>query len=377
MTLQSSAPGDGQRPPRPREVISRKGFVRRCGTQVIGSLVEPKMTMLLGGPVFFEIVRAACQLDLFGLLRRQPDLTLQEIAHELNLGEEPAKILLLGVVALKLVRKRGARYRCRSDRLARAFDRQDPSNMVAFVEWMHHIVYPSMQYFTESLREGRAAGLRAFPGNEEILYGLLDRDPQLQKVFWEAMNLRTSRVNREFLKRIDFSGFDNILDVGGGDGKIVVAIAQRCPRPKMTLLDFPSVAEKANRRFAERGLTDRLQAVGSDILHDDFPPGQDCVLFCHIMGNLSPENNQSMLRRAYAALKPGGMVCAYSAFTNDSETGPLSSAMLSAYFLCTVSGQGRQYTRRETAEWLQAAGFDEITRVKLQFNHGVILGRKP
>jgi hypothetical protein len=51
--------------------------------------------------------------------------------------------------------------------------------------------------------------------------------------------------------------------------------------------------------------------------------------------------------------------------------------MLSAYFYCTISGQGRQYSWQESESWLNDAGFTDIARITIVQNHGVILGRKP
>lgn len=364
-------------PLRPRALVRRRGALRRLGMSLVARRAEQVALPILGGPVFFQIARTACRLDLIGLLRRQPGLTLSEIRQHLKLQEQPARILLLGCVALGLLKQRRERFYCRSPILSRMFDPQDPNSFAAFLEWMHRIVAPSMQHFDAAIREARAAGLDAFPGEEDTLYGRIERDPQLQAVFYDAMNARTGTVNELFLERIDFSQIQRVLDVGGGDGEILAAIARRYPHLRGTLLEMTSVATKAGERFTQEHLSDRLQAVAADMLRDDFPAGHDCVLFCHVNGNHSDETNRRLLQRAFAALNPGGLVGIYSAFMHDDASGPLSSAMLSAYFYCTISGQGRQYSWQESERWLAAAGFTDIIRVAILQNHGVILGRKP
>ena len=344
---------------------------------LIARRAEQVTLPILGGPVFFQIARAACRLNLIGLLRRQPGLTLPDIQQQLHLQEQPARILLLGCVALGLLKQRGGRYFCRSPITSRMLDPQDAHSFAAFLEWMHRIVAPSMQHFETALREARAAGLDAFPGDEDTLYGRIERDPELQAVFYAAMNARTRTINDLFLDRIDFSPIRRVLDVGGGDGEILMAIALRYPHLQGTLLEIPTVAAKAAERFAKHRLEARLEAVAADMLHDEYPTGHDCVLFCHVNGNHSPDTNRNLLRRAFAALTPGGLVGLYSAFMHDDASGPLSSAMLSAYFYCTISGQGRQYSWQESEIWLNDAGFTDITRTTIVQNHGVILGRKP
>jgi hypothetical protein len=62
---------------------------------------------------------------------------------------------------------------------------------------------------------------------------------------------------------------------------------------------------------------------------------------------------------------------------DDDASGPLSAAVISAFFYCVMAGPGRQYSRKECESWLAAAGFVEMTRVELIMNHGVLLARKP
>jgi hypothetical protein len=70
------------------------------------------------------------------------------------------------------------------------------------------------------------------------------------------------------------------------------------------------------------------------------------------------------------------MLCIYAPFMNDRQTGPLQSALSSPYFLCTVNGEGRPYSWRETSAWLEEAGFVSITRVSLSPSEGGLLAFK-
>lgn len=207
-----------------------------------------------------------------------------------------------------------------------------------------------MFHYTEAVRESRPAGLSVFPGNEDNMYQRLAHDPRLEHMFHEAMQARSRIANAEFLNRIDFSKFRRVLDIGGGNGENLLAIAKRYTSVQGTLFDFPSVAETAARQLAEQGMDARLRAQGGNIFEEDSPFGHDCVLFCHFTPIFSPATNRSLMKRAYAALEPGGMVCIYGPFMNDRESGPLQSAIASPYFLCAVNGQGRHYSWRETSD---------------------------
>ena len=363
-----------------RDVVVRRGRLRQWLRNAIGGffvqLIGRPFQLLFGGPVYFQIVRTACQLNLFGVLKAKPGLTLPEIARELKIDEYPAGILLMGCVALRLVRKSGSQYRL-MPLVGSRLGRDHPRIAEPLLEWMHHVVYRPMFYFLEAVREGRAAGLHVFPGEEDNLYQRLSHDPNLEKIFHDAMQVHSRQTNALFLERIDFSRFRRILDVGGSSGENVAVIAQRHANVQATVFDFPTVAERARLRFQEQGLADRLSAVGGNIFEDAFPTGHDCVLFCHFTPIFSDATNRTLMKRAFEALTPGGIVCIYAPFMNDRHTGPLKSAMLSPYFLCVVNGQGRHYSWQESSAWLSDAGFIDVTRVRLQRDDGVILAAKP
>jgi cyclopropane fatty-acyl-phospholipid synthase-like methyltransferase len=234
-----------------------------------------------------------------------------------------------------------------------------------------------MFYYTEALRESRAAGLEVFAGTEDNLYGRLARDPQLEQIFQEAMARRSRHSNGALVEHVRFSAYPRILDVGGGNGENLVTIGRRFPNVGGTLMDFPTVADRARLRFQAEGFVDRFTAEGRNFLAEEFPAGYSCVLMGHLTPIFSPETNRELFRKAYAALDPGGILCVYAPFVYDDETGPPDSALLSPYFLCTVNGQGRHYSVREVTTWMTEAGFLDLQRRQLTVADHVLIGRRP
>lgn len=369
-----------KRPIRPAGLVRRGQLqlsMKRRAAAAFGRRFESKIFAYLGGPVLFQIARTACRLNLIGLVRRRPGITRVEIQQELGLPEGGAHVILLGCVAMKFLKKRGEGYYFRRLGLAQLLDSSEPFNIATHLELMHHITEPAVRHLEEAIRTGKPAGIQAFPGDEDSFYGRISHDPELQRVFYASMNARTQSANPHFLDRIDFSPFENVMDIAGGDGEILQTIAERYPRLRGTVLEIPSVADLANQRFARHSLSDRLHSLAIDIFREDFPAGHDCILLCHVLGNHSPASNLGLLQRSFAALPSGGIVMIYSAFMDDDATGPLSAAMISTLFYCVMAGPGRQYSRKECEAWLSTAGFVEITRVDLIMNHGVLLARKP
>ena len=75
----------------------------------------------------------------------------------------------------------------------------------------------------------------------------------------------------------------HLMDVGGGDGSFLVAVAERVPGLRLTLFDLPAVAELARSRFAASGLTDRARAMGGSFLTEHLPVGADVISLVRVI----------------------------------------------------------------------------------------------
>jgi precorrin-6B methylase 2 len=326
----------------------------------------------MGGHIFFQTLSAAVRLDLFTVLSKHGSMTLEEIAQRLGIAEKSARILLLGCTALGFLRKKGPRY---SNTLVakRVLTRTSPENLISVIEWQHHINYQAMYFFLDALKSGRNVGLNLFPGTEATLYDRLARQPALEKIFQDAMEAVSLQSNVLLARLVDFSSVNHLVDVGGGNGTNIIALARKYPHLRATVLDSASVCEIARQNILENGLNGRLDAVAGDAFVDDLPSA-DCFLFGHFFNIWSEERNRELLKKCHSALPAGGSVVIFNMMQSDSETGPLVAAMGSPYFLTLATGEGMIYTWKEYETWLREAGFLKIKRQTLLRNYGVIIG---
>ena len=171
-----------------------------------------------------------------------------------------------------------------------------------------------------------------FEGSERTLYERLARVPALEQVFQRAMESISAQANQLLVDYVDFSGVAHLVDVGGGNGANIIRLARGYPRLKASVFDSPTVCEIARANIAAAGLSDRLGAVPGNCFADPFPTGADCILFCHFFTIWSEERNRELLRKAHAALEPGGAVMIFNMMQADDQRGPLTAAMDSPYF---------------------------------------------
>jgi ubiquinone/menaquinone biosynthesis C-methylase UbiE len=319
----------------------------------------------------FQCLNAAFQLGLFRMLHDAPGSTRTEIAHQLGIHEQPARVLLLGCCACGLVAKEGDGYynTALSTPLAITTDRVPG----AFVPFENQITYRAMSWFYESLKANTNIGLqRELAGAAPTLYGRLAENG-LESTFHNMMGSLSSLIAVELRRNLDLSRYTHLLDVGGGTAVNATALARRWPHLKITIVDLPTVASTARENIAAQGLDDRVRAVGIDAFNEEFPAGCDCVIFAHFLEMWSPERIRGILAKAARAVPSGSGVFIVSAVQNDDETGPESAAWLSAYFLTVASGEGMVYTAAEHEQWLSESGFTPGRRIYLDRTGDVVV----
>ena len=331
--------------------------------------------LIFGGHIFFETLRTACQLDLFTLLHERKSLTREEIRKLLNLEDQPLRIILLGLVSIGLLKKRGDKY---SNTLSShiLFNRHSKRNVLAYVELQHHAMYPALHHLLESVKENRNVGLEELDGEGKTIYERLEHNPSLEVIFQDAMHELSIQTNRLLVEAIDLSHTKHLIDVGGGDGTNIMEFARKWPHLKATVFDFPGACSIADENLETHGLSHRLNTIPGDCFKDEFPKQADSFLFSHFFTIWSPEKDKFLLKKAYHALPKGGRVIIFNMMQKDDETGPLSAAVGSPYFLSLATGEGMLYTSKEYETWMKEAGFSKVQRIKLPIDHGVIIGTK-
>jgi ubiquinone/menaquinone biosynthesis C-methylase UbiE len=342
------------------------------------SRARDELTPVLLGHSAFQFVRAGCELGLFELLEGSPGLTREQLGEALKLQDRALDILLLGVTSLRLVDRGNGGYR-NGAALSEVFATGYWDLVHAVVGFEAYITYAGLADFTESLRTNSNIGLRRFPGTGPTLYHRLTEDPNLSNVFYRFMRAWSEVASRYLVENVDFSGIKRILDVGGGDGAVAIAVARAFPHVQATVLDLPRVAPLAQKRIGEAGLSDRIQVVGGDIFAEAYPPDHDAVMFVHQLQIWPLDRDTTLLRTARAALPKGGTAIIMNSMSDDTLDGPLMAALASPFFAAVAGEGGMIYSWKKYEDCLREAGFEDIERIQCPgalTPHGIIVAAK-
>lgn len=188
-------------------------------------------------------------------------------------------------------------------------------------------------------------------------FELMARNPENVGIFNAAMTSLTRFVTPGVLKAYDFGRISHLMDVGGGSGELVGAIAGQYPDIRVSVFDIPACAEAATRHFAQLGLRDRAKFVSGDFFQS-IPGGADAIIMKSIIHDWSDERCATILKHCRSALPADGIlllverIMPESPGVNDEDR---SQAMSDLNMLSGPGGLER--TEKRYRGLLQAAGF--------------------
>jgi SAM-dependent methyltransferase len=215
-------------------------------------------------------------------------------------------------------------------------------------------LYRSWSGLLSSVETGTAAFDTVF-GNPFFQYMAVN--PDRWRIYDSAMTGVHDSETIPVLDAYDFSSFETIVDVGGGNGLALAAILHRHPGVRGILFDLPAVAERAREILAGCDVADRLSIVGGDFFVS-VPPSADAYLLRHVLHDWEDGEAVSILGNCRDAMRPGGRVLVVETVI-PSGNGPCFGKWLDLMML--VVG-GRERTREQYAELFSAAGL-RLTRV--------------
>jgi len=341
------------------------------------SLDWERLILIAGGHTAFQLLWAGVELRLYDKLSAQPGQSLYELEKSLGIAHQPARILLVGLTALGIIKLENELYsnaQLTEDRMVSG----KPGYIASILGWQAHIVYPGMMDFVASLKENRNVGLERFPGTESTLYERLTHDKRLENIFQDSMSGLSKQANQFLPKVMDFSRFKHVVDAGGGDGTNAMAIAQAYSNVKASVFDSASVCDHARQNIAEAGMSNQVDTWEGNFFDTPFPPDTDCIVYCHILTIWSMDKNRVLLKRTYDALPEGGAVVIFNMMGDDDDRGPLSTALGSPYFLAIATGEGMLHPWKDYVAALRDVGFRQTVRMDqdLPIDHGILVGIK-
>jgi hypothetical protein len=184
------------------------------------------------------------------------------------------------------------------------------------------------------------------------------KNPDVSRVFNDAMTAFSSVVIPAVLDAYDFSGIKTLVDVAGGHGGVLTGVLQKYPGMKGILFDLDHVIDGARPRIASLGLADRVTTASGDFFKA-VPAGGDAYIMKHIIHDWDDEKSVAILETIRKVLpKDGRVILIESVIPAGNE--PALGKIIDLEML--VMPGGRERTEEEFRRLFERAGY-QITRI--------------
>lgn len=337
--------------------LSRR-FARRDGERLFD---------LMAGFAYSQVLLAAVELDLLAALAEGPRRA-ETLAARARVPPERMATLCQAAAALGLIeRAGGGAYRL--GRLGAEI--LAVPGLVPLIRH-HRLLYADLADPAALLRGTAEPALAGFW--PYVLGGGVSA-PEAES-YSALMAATQGLVAEEILRAVPFARTGHLMDVGGGTGAFLIAVARRHPRLRLTLVDLAPVVEAARPRLAAAGLADRIALAPADFRAEPLPGGADTVTLVRVLYDHADDVVAALLARVAAALPPGGRVVVAEPMSGGARPSRFSDAYFAFYTMAMRTGRVRAPAR--IAQLLTAAGFRDARAIPTArpFIAGIVAARK-
>lgn len=180
----------------------------------------------------------------------------------------------------------------------------------------------------------------------------LAANPQHDALFNDVMGYLARRFHTAVIEAYDLSDVCRLVDVGGGHGHLVAAIARRYPGLSAVVFDQPHVVAGAEAVLADAGVGDRVGLVGGDFF-DSVPAGGDVYVLSMVLHDWNDVEAAAILSNVRAAMDPAGRILVIDTVIPDGDVAHFGKLM---DIVMMVFQTGRERTEAEFAALFESAG---------------------
>ncbi|MCB4820483.1 acetylserotonin O-methyltransferase [Roseicella aerolata] len=313
---------------------------------------------------------SAVELGLFTLLEEAGPLPAEAIGERLSLHPRAQRDFLDALVALRMLRRDAEGRYANTPETALYLVRSRPSYVGGMLEMANARLYPYWGRLTDGLRTGQPQNeIRDDrPGLFEALYA----DPAALEGFLRAMTGLSRPTARAMAGLFPWQEHRSVADIGCAQGGCLAEILRAHPHLEGIGFDLPQVGPIFEAFAREQGLERRMRFRTGNFFTDPLPAA-DVLVMGHILHDWDLAEKLALLRKAHAALPPGGALIVYDAMIDDERRENAYGLLMSLNMLIETPG-GFDYTGADCAGWMREAGFRSVRVQPLQGPYAMAVG---
>ncbi len=202
----------------------------------------------------------------------------------------------------------------------------------------------------------------------EGYFDWLGKHPDASRTFHQAMTTGSAQTGPALVREYDFTPFDVIADIGGGNGHLLRTILTANPHARGILFDLPHVVGDTATESELHDVADRCDVVGGSFF-EDVPGGVDLYVLRAILHDWDDRRCTTILRNCRRAMNRGGRVLVLEGLVAPANE-PDFRKWMDLQVLALLGG--RERTEAEFRRLLAEAGFAMTRVIPLTADHSAI-----
>ena len=299
-----------------------------------------------------KVLLSAVEMGVFTELASGPQ-EFSKLAGRLGLHARSARDYLDALVALGLLHRVDGTY-SNTPNTDLFLDRHKPSYIGGILEMANARLFGFWNHLTEALRTGRQQNESKDDAGESPFKALY-ADPARLKGFLASMSGISHGANLAIAEKVPWAKYKSYADVGTAQGDLAVQIALANPHLTGIGFDLAEVGPVFEEYVEANRVSDRVHFQPGDFFTQELPK-VDVITMGHILHDWNLDEKKMLIRKAYAALHPGGSLVVYDAIIDDDRSKNAFGLLMSLNMLIETGG-GFDYTGADCIGWMKEAGF--------------------
>ncbi len=297
-------------------------------------------------------LKSGIELDVFtaiGAGANTPEL----LAKKISASERGLRILCDYLTIMGLITKENGHYGL-TEESALFLDRRSPASLVAVTGFLGSIWHKkNVEALTDAVRKGGTTGVQGDNSKpQDEVWVAFARS--MAPLTVPAANFIAELIGAKEGKPC------SVLDIAAGHGNYGITIARKNPQAHVVAVDWPSVLAVAQENAQAAGVSGRYTMRPGSAFETNLGSGYDIVLLTNIFHHFDMSTCEALMRRVYAALKPGGKAVTLEFVPNEDRVTPPAAAAFSLNMLVGTDA-GDAYTYSEYEKMFANAGFSKTT----------------
>ena len=296
----------------------------------------------------------ACELNIADIIDSEPT-TINEIAEKSGTLPQPLYRLMRALASDGIFKETEKQVFVNTP-LSKALTEGKGSMKYMIQHQLNETNWEIINELSYSLKTGKSAA-RKLLGTD--IFGHLQNHLEKNELYNKAMTNTSDISSAAFVSAYDFSGIENLIDIGGGEGYLLSMVLKKYKKMQGIVFDLPHVVKTAAENFIKFGIENRATAEAGNFF-DKIPKGGDAYILKNILHAFDDEVCVKILKSIQESINPDGKLLIIETVIGE-DNKPAYGKIFDLQMLLVTDG-GKERTRKEFEEIFSKADF-KLNRV--------------